>query len=76
MPSMYSPSLRPPWHPAGAGEEPHHVDAGRDLLVAGDGPRFAGVTHLEVGELVGVRLEDVGRAQQQSGPIGGCGAPP
>jgi hypothetical protein len=54
----------------GACEEAHVVDAERDLL-AGDGDRLADIEGLELGELLGVGLEPVGKLEQQLGPLTG-----
>lgn len=54
----------------GRGEEADLVDARRDLLAERQRSRLAGVADLCLDEVVGVRLDRIGEAEQQQGPLG------
>ena len=47
------------------------LGGGRDAHLAGDADRLALVARLELGELVGVAVDEIADAPQQPGPLGG-----
>jgi hypothetical protein len=59
-----------------AGEEPDLVDHRRDLLARGQPERLAGVAALQRHQLVGVRLDRVGEAEQRQGALRRGGVAP